>query len=132
LFESSPISYWRKQKEIFCLQGVKCLACSKIYFPKNYLCKCGSDKLTPVILSGIGKLISFTKINLPPAEFSHMAPYIIGLIELTEGPIIISQLTDIDDIKDLKIGMTVKAVFRKYYSIGKEKIINYGLKFELV
>jgi len=129
LFQSSPIPYWRRQKENFCLQGCKCTKCSKFYYPKKYLCTCGCEKLDPIILNGTGTLLSFTKINLPPAEFVGMAPYCIGLIVLDEGPKIISQIADCDDINDLKIGMPVKTVFRKYYSCGKDKIINYGLKF---
>jgi len=57
-----------------------------------------------------------------------MTPYCIAIIKLKEGPKIISQIADAQ-LKELKIGMPVQAVFRNYYCTGKKEIINYGLKF---
>lgn len=128
MFEKSPILRWRKQNEKYLLEGNQCLSCKKVYYPKAYLCKCESQNFEPKIFSGKGKLLTFTQILTSPIIFEKMVPYCIGIIQLEEGPKIISQIAD-SDIKSLKIGMPVQACFRKFYTSGEKETINYGLKF---
>ena len=92
------------------------------------MCKCGSQKFEPINLSGKGTLLTFTQITTPPKAFKEYAPYCIGIIQLSEGPKILSQITDVE-LKDLKIGMNVQTCFRKIYTAGEKDTINYGLKF---
>ncbi len=128
MFENSPVLRWRKYNEKYLLEGNKCLECKKIHYPKVYLCKCGSQKFEPINLSGKGTLLTFTQITTPPKAFKEYAPYCIGIIQLSEGPKILSQITDVE-LKDLKIGMNVQTCFRKIYTAGEKDTINYGLKF---
>lgn len=127
-FNSSPIPAWRQYSKRYKLEGLKCALCGKVYFPKCFLCSCGSKKFDTFLLSGVGTLISYTNITNPCVEFKHMIVYCIGLIQLDEGPKLTMQLADVD-LADLKIGMRVQATFRKFYSHGANGIIEYGLKF---
>lgn len=73
-------------------------------------------------------LISFSNITIPPVDCVGLAPYIIALVELEEGPRLVAQMTDVALI-DLRIGMPVKAVFRRYFADGNAGLIHYGIKF---
>lgn len=79
-------------------------------------------------LAGRGVLESFTQVIQPTAEFSEMTPYCIGMIMLEEGVRVLGQIADVA-LEELKIGMPVEAVLRKFYTQGSEGIIHYGIKF---
>lgn len=128
MFEQSPILRWRKYNEKYLLQGNKCSQCKKFFYPKKYLCSCGSQEFTVINFCGKGTVETFTKITTPSKMFSNQPPYCIGIIKLKEGPKILAQIADID-FENLKIGLPVQASFRKIYSAGESGIINYGLKF---
>jgi uncharacterized OB-fold protein len=80
------------------------------------------------MLKEFGTLISYTNITNPSAEFKYMINLRVGLIQLDDGPRLTVQLADVD-LKDLKIGMRMRATFRKFYSHGVNGIIEYGVKF---
>ncbi|MCJ7739788.1 OB-fold domain-containing protein [Candidatus Microgenomates bacterium] len=94
----SPVKIWRNQKRIRQLLGLK------------------------------GKIVSFTKIFVPPAGFEAQAPYIVALVKLANGQNFTAQLVDWED-KHLQIGQKVKTVLRKTRDPGEEGIIPYGVKF---
>lgn len=126
--ESVP-RYWRENKFRERLIGSKCENCGKITFPPRKVCPyCRSRKLTEVELPKRGKLLSYSIVRKPPAEFEKYAPYVIGIIILENDVNIISQLTDVD-FKDIKIGMELEGVLRKYREEGEEGLIQYGIKF---
>jgi len=56
------------------------------------------------------------------------APYIVGIVELDEGPKVTAQIVDARE-EELKIGMPVKMVFRRLRVDGDEGLIHYGFKF---
>lgn len=124
----SPITTWRNQKRMYRLYGCTCTACKKIYYPKKYVCDCGSQEFEDTKLSGVGKLITFTKVSNPPEAFAGQVPYYLAIVELEEGVKILAQITDVR-FDDLRIGMPLKAVFRRLYEHGKDGIIAYGTKF---
>lgn len=78
--------------------------------------------------SGKGKIVAFTKLHAAPEAFDSKAPYCVAVIDLDEGARIQSQVVDCD-IQDLKVGLEVEAVFRKFYSSGTEGAVHYGTKF---
>ena len=128
LLKNSPISQWRNYKHLYSLHASKCVSCKKIFYPKGYLCSCGSQKFELIKLSGKGKLLTFSYVVNPPEAFVSMVPYCIGIIELEEGVRMTAQITDVK-LEDLSIGMKVQSVFRKFFASGQEGIINYGIKF---
>ncbi len=79
------------------------------------------------ILSGKGKIYSYTIVHYPPPDFENESPYVIAVVELDEGNRITCRLTDIEPY-DIKIGTPVEAVFRKLMT-RENGIIEYGYKF---
>lgn len=57
-----------------------------------------------------------------------MAPYIIGLVETSDGSKILGQITDCRS-SELREGMELEATFRKIKEDTDEKLIAYGFKF---
>ena len=128
MYRNSSIIRWRRYGERYRLEGSKCLNCGKVFYPKKTLCVCGSKDFKDFVLSGKGKLLTFTEISSGSEVFSETTPFCVGIIELVEGPKITAQITDAE-LNDLKIGMEMQAVFRKFYVSGKKGVIHYGLKF---
>jgi uncharacterized OB-fold protein len=65
----------------------RCKKCGKLLVPPRPLCpSCYSTTFEEVQLKGKGKLASYTIIHIAPPQFQAMAPYIIGIVELEEGP----------------------------------------------
>jgi uncharacterized OB-fold protein len=60
--------------------------------------------------------------------FEHYTPAAIALVELDEGPKVLSQIVDCE-FNELRIGMEVEACFRKLFEQDESGIISYGFKF---
>lgn len=90
----------------------KCENCGKkIYYPRMVCPKCLSSDLGWVEASGRGKVYSYSVVNRPPSkEFSEDVPYILALVELAEGPKMITNIVGCEPEK-VKIGMDVEVVF---------------------
>jgi uncharacterized OB-fold protein len=121
---------WRRIKAVYNLQGRLCRTCGSKYFPPIPLCpKC--RRKTDFIdfqLSGLGKVYSFTVIHDPPSGFKDLAPYVLALIRLDEGPLVLSQIVDVNQ-DNLKIGMSVQVVFRRIGDAGRTGVLRYAYKF---
>ena len=64
----------------------QCDTCKSLSPPPHVSCgRCGAATLRSVILSGRGRLLSFTTIRIPPARFRGQEPYDIAVIDLEEG-----------------------------------------------
>ncbi|MEM0075859.1 MAG: Zn-ribbon domain-containing OB-fold protein [Candidatus Micrarchaeaceae archaeon] len=130
--EKSPADLWRKIRTRYMLVGSVCENCGTKYFPPRAVCKkCGRNtKMKEYVFSGRGEVYSFTKIRAPTEEFEDIAPYMIALIKLDEGPIVEAHV--VESAKPIDIGTKVRLVFRKMYEEGDEGLIHYQYKFEPV
>jgi uncharacterized OB-fold protein len=97
----SPVKIWRNQKKIVSLLGL------------------------------VGKIITYTKIHVPPVGFESQAPYVVAIAKLSNGKNYTAQLVQYNE-KELKIGLCVKTILRKTKDPGEEGIIPYGIKFKPV
>jgi uncharacterized OB-fold protein len=94
--------------------------------------KCRREgRLKRVRLSGYGHVYSFTVIHTPGIGFEKAVPYVFALVKLDEGPMVSAQIVDVKP-EDVKIGMRVKAVFRRIQSEDPEGLIHYAYKFKPV
>jgi len=123
---------WRHIKERYRLIGSRCKTCGRIFFPsRNIFPYCRrKGELEEYKLSGRGKVYTYSVVHVPPKEFERMAPYVIAIVELEEGPRITAQI----DCKpeEVYIGMPVEVVFRRIKEDGEDGIIHYGYKFKPV
>ncbi|HEC96472.1 MAG TPA: Zn-ribbon domain-containing OB-fold protein [Euryarchaeota archaeon] len=69
----------------------KCLDCGKVSLKSTVCPFCGSRNLEKVEVKGIGKVISYTRIYVPPEHFEDKAPYYVVLVELNNGLRILGQ-----------------------------------------
>ncbi|HVP22565.1 MAG TPA: Zn-ribbon domain-containing OB-fold protein [Conexivisphaerales archaeon] len=127
---SAAPAHWRRMRERYRLTGSKCETCGRTYFPSTRVCpNCRrKGKVVPIEFSGRGKVYSYTVIHSAPKMMSQFTPYAIALVQLDEGPKVLSQVVDCDPDK-LEIGMEVEACFRKLFEQDEGGIISYGFKF---
>lgn len=89
-----------------------CDACRQYqFYPRLYCMHCGAQKTRWVEASGRGVVYSFTVIrqNKSP-EFRDDVPYNVALIQLEEGPRMMSSVVDIAP-GDLRVDLPVSVVF---------------------
>jgi uncharacterized OB-fold protein len=125
---STSARYWREIPQRYRYEAAKCKGCGAVYFPPRLLCPdCKESSFEKVVLSGRGKVETFTIIRVPPCEHVDEAPYAVGIIELDDGVKIQCQINDCP-LEDLKIGMPVRIEFRKVKEEGEAGILCYGFK----
>lgn len=78
-----------------------------------------------------GKIISWTMIMVPPADFKDIAPYPVAIVELEDGNRAVGMLVDYQP-DELKVGQTVVGILRKIRKPSDDGVIAYGLKFKPV
>ncbi len=89
-----------------------CDACQRFqFYPRLYCMQCGAQNLRWVEASGHGMVYSYTIIrqNKSP-EFRDDVPYNVALIQLEEGPRMLSNVIDIAP-GDLRVDLPVTVVF---------------------
>lgn len=95
--EPTPTSisqrFWEAAREkVLVIQ--RCSNCDRhVFYPRNRCPHCWSDRLEWVTASGQARLASFTEIHKPghPA-FVEDTPYIVALVDLAEGPRMLTNL----------------------------------------
>jgi len=90
----------------------RCEDCGKwVFYPRSHCPHCWSPRLTWHDASGRGTVKTFSIIHRPghPA-WNAVAPYALGLIQLEEGPTMLSTLVDVDHAA-LHVGLSVQVRF---------------------
>ncbi len=87
-----------------------CRDCSHVlFYPRTYCDQCHSENLVWQQASGQGSIASYTVVRRGvSADFE--APYIIALIDLAEGPRMMSQIVDTEP-EALAVGLSVNVDF---------------------
>lgn len=90
----------------------RCRMCASVFFYPREICpSCFSADLEWVPVSGKGRVHSFTVVYQPGiAAFRDDTPYIYVMVQLDEGPRMVSNLVGCA-IEDAKVDMPVTAVF---------------------
>ena len=89
-----------------------CEQCQKYqFYPRLYCMHCSSTKLQWVEASGRGRIYSYTIIhqNKSP-EFIHDTPYNVVIVQLDEGPRMMSNIVQCDS-GQLRVDLPVTVVF---------------------
>ena len=91
----------------------RCGGCDHVYFPARPFCPaCSSRDVNWFTASGKGTLFSYVINHRAPKGFE--APYIIAVVQLEEGPRMMSNLVDCPQTPDeLEIDMPLEVTFVK-------------------
>ncbi len=91
-----------------------CLNCGFVQFYQRALCgRCLGASLEHRPASGRGTIYSFSTVHRPPsAEFKDDVPYTVVLVELREGPRMLSTLVDAPP-GSVAIGQAVEIVYER-------------------
>ena len=109
--DSAP--YWEAAREGR-LDIPLCGDCGKNHFYPRAICPhCHSDNLKFDTVSGRGEVHTFTIARRPAGPaFADDVPYVVALIELEEGPRMMSRIQT-DDPESVRIGAKVEVIFVK-------------------
>lgn len=93
-----------------------------------------NQKKTAELVGKTGRVISYTLIRVPPADFSDQAPYPVVIVQLDgglsdgrQGVRITAQMVDWEE-QQLEIGARVITVVRRVVKPNAEGVIPYGIK----
>ena len=92
----------------------RCDACANVYFPPRPFCPaCASRKVSIFKASGKAMLYSYV-INHRPAAPGFTPPYAIAVVELQEGPRMMSNIIDCPQTPEaLELDMKLEVAFEK-------------------
>lgn len=89
----------------------KCESCGSLRHPPGPVCPaCGSDHLGYVLAGGTGSVFSYVVHHHPPTP-GRTPPYVVALVELTEGVRMLGELLT-DDPASVKVGMPLELVWQ--------------------
>ncbi len=95
------------------LEGSRCPQCSDTFYPPRYVClNCYHEGLDRVALSRRGKLYTFTIARMALPGSFVTAPYVIAQVQLPEGVMVPTVLTDVDP-ETVRIGLDLELVVQK-------------------
>jgi len=105
--------YWNAAREGR-LVVQECQECHQVWHPPLPRCPhCHSADLGWRAVSGHGTVYTYTIVRHPTHyAFADKIPYILAIVELTEGPRLVTALTGIEPA-EVRVGLPVHAVFRK-------------------
>jgi uncharacterized OB-fold protein len=90
----------------------RCGGCGALRHPPGPMCPaCGADKPGYVLAAGTGEVYSYVVHHHPPVP-GHQAPFVVALVQLTEGVRMVGELLGVDP-DQVRVGMPVRAVFVK-------------------
>jgi uncharacterized OB-fold protein len=92
----------------------RCRACGRHFFYPRAACPhCLSADVEWQRVSGRGTLHTFTVVHRGQRNFPLATPYVIAIVELAEGPRLMTNLVGIEpDAAKIRIGLPVEVVFQ--------------------
>ena len=107
------------------LLGFRCRQCDTVIFGPGTFCQsCTSDQLEPVEFDPHGTLYSYTIVRVPPAGWKGPVPYVLGQVQLEEGPQVLAEVIDCQE-QDLAVGLPVTLTFKNvsWEDTDEEKVV---------
>ena len=107
--ESRPFWEGCKQHRLLLQHCADCGA--YVYYPRALCPACRSERLSWEPVSGAGTIYSYTVCHRPAGPaFKEDLPYVVALIDLQEGPRMLSNIVT-DDPGAVRIGQAVRVTF---------------------
>ena len=90
-----------------------CNDCSHAFFYPRFHCpRCSSDNVEWFRASGKGTLYSYVINHRPPPGLEEEAPYAIAVVQLDEGPRMMTNIVDVENTpENLVLDMQVEVTF---------------------
>jgi len=93
------------------IEWIKCNKCGLLQHKSHIRClNCKSKNFELINPSGTCKLLTYTILKAPPAEFREKRSYALGVVEFENGVKALGQLTTQDEIKT---GMELRPIYTK-------------------
>ncbi len=92
----------------------KCRSCGTVFFfPAGFCPACLREEIEWIDASGRGVVHAFSVISRPASPaFSDDVPYVVAIIELKEGPRMMSNFVGIDPAR-VHVGLAVEVTFER-------------------
>ena len=92
----------------------KCRSCGQAHwYPRLYCPHCSGESLEWITCSGKGVIHTFTVVRQSGHPyFKNKVPYVLAMIDLEEGPRLMSNIIDCD-VEKVAIGAPVTVVFER-------------------
>jgi uncharacterized protein len=124
----NPARVAREFPSRYRLEAAKCTTCGRVSYPARAVCPaCHGTAHSPTAVAPEGKVVTFTVIHVPPAEFKGQSPYVLAVVELAGGVRTTCQVADVDP-QSVRVGMAVRLEFRRIQEDGEAGVIAYGHK----
>ncbi len=124
----NPARVAREFPSRYRLEAAKCAGCGHVSSRPRLVCPaCRGTQAHRRHPRPTGKVLTFTVIHVPPAEFKGQAPYVLAVVELADGVRVTCQVADVDPAA-VKTGMPVRLEFRRIQEDGEAGVIAYGHK----
>ena len=93
----------------------RCRACGNAYFYPRPICpRCNSTDVEWFTASGRGRLYSYVINHRAPPNFRDYAPYVIAVVELDEGPRMMTNIVGVEPKpENLPIDLPVEVTFER-------------------
>lgn len=109
------------------LMASRCKKCQELYLPPHPICsKCHGNEMEWVEMKGRGKLAAFTAIAVGPSftieeGYDRDNPYLVGVVELEEGPKVSGRIRGLDARKpeSIKVGTPLTVEFMEQEEGGR-------------
>ncbi|MCS7108818.1 MAG: Zn-ribbon domain-containing OB-fold protein [Sulfolobales archaeon] len=119
---------WRLKDILLDLVGIRCKDCGYTCYPPKAACpKCSSRNIERIALGSVGKIVSYTVVNVPIEGFENMSPLVIALVETSNGKVL-TQLTNVKP-EEVRLGMEVEATIRRS-AMTLDGYVPYIVKFK--
>ncbi|MQA84519.1 MAG: DNA-binding protein [Streptosporangiales bacterium] len=93
----------------------RCKPCDAAYFyPRPFCPRCGSDEVEWFRASGRARLYSYVINHRPGPGFDEDAPYAIAVVELEEGPRMMTNIVGVENTpENLVLDMPLQVTFER-------------------
>jgi uncharacterized protein len=101
------------------LRVQRCVTTGKLFsYPRRFSPYVVGGPVEWVTVSGTGSLYSYVISHLPGPGYKDEVPYVIAIVELTEGPRVMANLLEVDAVPEaLTIGMPLEAIYQTRGSV---------------
>jgi uncharacterized OB-fold protein len=93
----------------------RCRSCTRAYFyPRPFCPHCSSRDVEWFTASGRGTLHTYVISHRPAYGFDDYVPYVIGIVELEEGPRMMTNIVGVEpEPERLPVGLPVEVSFER-------------------